>query len=89
MLETMSGNNKILIIVPAFNESETIVRLITALKMAEPEWEILVVNDGSTDFTGSLSESTRLAHVVNLPYNLGIGASVQTGFKYAYYDKSR
>ncbi len=42
------------------------------------------MNDGSTDNTGALAESTGLAGVVNLPYNLGIGASVQTGFKYAY-----
>ena len=84
MLETMSGNNKTLIIVPAFNESETIVNLIIALKNKDPNWDILVINDGSTDLTGSLAESTRLAHVVNLPYNLGIGASVQTGFKYAF-----
>jgi glycosyltransferase involved in cell wall biosynthesis len=75
---------KILIIIPAYNEASTITALIKSLKSFNNNWDILVVNDGSTDKTGLLADSTGLALVVNLPYNLGIGAAVQTGFKYAF-----
>ena len=42
-----------------------------------------MINDGSADETGELAKKTKLAQVINLPYNMGIGASVQTGFKFA------
>jgi glycosyltransferase involved in cell wall biosynthesis len=42
-----------------------------------------VVNDGSKDPTGRVAKFTGQAKVINLPFNLGIGAAVQTGFKYA------
>lgn len=78
--------DKTLIIIPAFNEAYTITDVITALNSENHSWDIIVINDGSTDNTGILAESTGVASVVNLPYNLGIGACVQTGFKYAYYN---
>lgn len=78
--------DKTLIIIPAYNEASTIADVITALDSENHSWDIIVINDGSTDNTGFLAESTGVASVVNLPYNLGIGAGVQTGFKYAYYN---
>jgi glycosyltransferase involved in cell wall biosynthesis len=74
----------ILIIVPAYNEADNILPLIHKLKEADNSWDILVINDGSTDNTSELAKSSGLAEVIDLPFNLGIGGCVQTGFKYAY-----
>lgn len=79
----ISQQTKILIIVPAFNEAGTIVSLVEQLSNENPLWDILIVNDGSTDDTGKLAISTGMAIVVNLPINLGIGGAVQAGFKFA------
>lgn len=74
---------KILVIIPTYNESENIVGLLSEIHETYPDLDICVVNDASTDGSGQLAESTGHAIVINLPINLGIGGSVQTGFKYA------
>ncbi len=74
---------ELLIIIPVFNESANIKNLIFELNSSYPHYDILVVNDCSTDNSGVIAESTKLATVINLPINLGIGGCVQTGFKYA------
>jgi glycosyltransferase involved in cell wall biosynthesis len=79
----MYKKNDTLIIIPAFNEAWNIESLIYDLRATVPACDILVVNDASTDLTGSLAEKTGEAAVLNFPYNLGIGAAVQAGFKYA------
>ncbi len=71
------------VIVPAYNEAMNIEQVIVALYTEEPNWDILVINDGSVDGTGEIAEKTGCAKVINLPSNLGIGGCVQTGFKYA------
>ncbi len=73
---------KILIIVPAFNESGNIARTISDIKNQNLPLDIVVIDDGSTDTTvrEAIAEG---ANVVSLPFNLGIGGAVQTGFKYA------
>jgi len=76
-------SNKILIIIPAYNEAETISDLLQAVHRENPSWDILVINDASTDDTEALARASRLARVITLPINLGIGGAVQTGFKYA------
>ena len=73
---------KILIIIPAYNEETTIQKVIRSINLKMPEADILVVNDGSTDDT-SKKASQAGAKVVDLPYNLGIGGAVQTGYIYA------
>jgi glycosyltransferase involved in cell wall biosynthesis len=70
-------------IVPAFNEQETIVRVIHEIRAFDPELAIVVVDDGSRDRTAAVAEEHG-AHVVRLPFNLGIGGAVQTGFRYAF-----
>ncbi len=70
-------------IVPAFNEEETIARVIDEIRAFDPELEIVVVDDGSLDRTAAVAEE-KGAHVVRLPFNLGIGGAVQTGFRYAF-----
>ena len=73
---------KILVIIPAFNEERSIRHVVRSIRSLHPEVSILVVNDGSSDAT--LKEArAEGARVVSLPYNLGIGGAVQTGFKVA------
>jgi hypothetical protein len=69
-------------IVPAFNEEENIARVIGELKAFDPGLDVVVVSDGSTDRTADAAEEAG-AYVVRLPFNLGIGGAVQTGFRFA------
>jgi glycosyltransferase involved in cell wall biosynthesis len=73
-----------LIIVPAFNESAAIGSVIESLAVTDSRWDILVVNDCSTDETSALARTTGKATVIDLCCNLGIGGAVQTGLKFAY-----
>ena len=70
-------------IVPAFNEERNIGRVIDELRAFDPGLEIVVVSDGSADRTAEVA-AARGAHVIRLPFNLGIGGAVQTGFRYAW-----
>lgn len=74
---------KILIIIPVYNESASIADILDEIEQEYPDFDILVINDASTDDSGRIAEEQGSAIVVNLPYNLGIGGAVQTGFKYA------
>ena len=70
-------------IVPAFNEEESVPAVIDEIRAFDPDFEVVVVDDGSID--GTAAAATGLgAHVVRLPFNLGIGGAVQTGFRYAF-----
>lgn len=73
---------KTLIIVPAFNEEASLPGVIEDLKTHAPDADILVVNDGSRDKTSRIARDRGVA-VLDLPYNLGIGGAVQTGYLYA------
>lgn len=73
---------KILAIVPAFNEEDSISHVIDDLKNNFPNADILVINDCSKDNTAVIAERLG-AKVISLPCNLGIGGAVQTGFIYA------
>jgi glycosyltransferase involved in cell wall biosynthesis len=70
-------------IVPAYNEERNIGRVLDELRAFDAELEVVVVSDGSVDGTAEVAEA-RGAHVIRLPFNLGIGGAVQTGFRYAY-----
>jgi glycosyltransferase involved in cell wall biosynthesis len=73
---------KILVIIPAYNEQGAIRQVVAGTKLAVPEADVLVINDGSIDAT--LPEATQAgALVVDHPFNLGIGGAVQTGLKFA------
>jgi glycosyltransferase involved in cell wall biosynthesis len=78
----MSNGSGYLAVVPAYNESATVVQVIQSLRAYAPRFDTLVVDDGSTDDTGALSRSAG-ARVLRLPFNLGIGGAVQAGFVYA------
>jgi hypothetical protein len=70
-------------IVPAYNEERNVARVIDELHAFDPGLDVVVVSDGSHDRTAEVA-AEHGAHVVELPFNLGIGAAVQTGFKYAH-----
>ena len=69
-------------LVPAHNEELTVAGVVDEIKAFDLDFEVLVIDDGSTDRTAELAEGAG-AHVVRLPYNLGIGGAVQTGIQYA------
>ncbi len=73
---------KILVVVPAYNEAGSIRGVIEDLRNNFPEGEVLVVNDGSSDSTGALARGFG-ANVIDMPYNVGIGGVMQTGFIHA------
>jgi hypothetical protein len=74
---------KILIIIPAFNESESIGKLIREVRSSVPQADLVVINDCSQDNTEAEALKAG-ALVASLPYNLGIGGAVQTGYQIAF-----
>ena len=71
-----------LAVVPAYNEAATVGRVVRSIRETLPFFDILVVDDGSTDATAT--EATQAGAVVAThPFNLGIGGAVQSGFQYA------
>jgi glycosyltransferase involved in cell wall biosynthesis len=73
---------RILAIMPAYNENESIGSTIDELKSVRPDVDILVVDDGSLDNTADIARQHGCA-VASLPMNLGLGGAVQTGLRYA------
>jgi glycosyltransferase involved in cell wall biosynthesis len=70
-------------IVPALNEEHTITRVIDELRAFDTGLDIVVIDDGSADRTADVA-AAKGAYVLRLPFNLGIGGAVQTGFKFAF-----
>ncbi len=75
-------HNRCLAVVPAYNEQASIVDVLESLRQHAPDFDVVVIDDGSTDRTRELAEAAG-ARVLRLPYNLGIGGAVQAGFTYA------
>lgn len=71
-----------LVILPALNEAPNISQVVYNIRQVLPWADIAVINDGSTDNTAAVAEAAG-AIVLNMPYNVGIGAAVQTGFQFA------
>src|SRR5688572_7757287 len=70
-----------LAIVPVFNERGSVDKVIRRLRRGLPEVDVVVIDDGSTDDT--LRQIPPGVAVVGLPFNLGIGGAMQTGYRYA------
>jgi glycosyltransferase involved in cell wall biosynthesis len=77
------GDLKRIAIVPALNEEVTVGRVIDEIRAFDGSFDIVVVDDGSLDRTAGVA-ADRGAHVLRLPFNLGIGGAVQTGFRFAF-----
>jgi glycosyltransferase involved in cell wall biosynthesis len=74
--------NRFLAIVPAYNEGQAIVRTVDEIHRFAPDFDVLVVDDGSADRTASNAAQAG-ARVLRLPFNLGIGGAMQSGYIYA------
>lgn len=71
-----------LAVIPAFNESRSIGAVVRMVHERLPDWDVVVVDDGSQDQTAEAARQAG-ALVIRAPYNLGIGGAVQTGFIWA------
>jgi glycosyltransferase involved in cell wall biosynthesis len=71
-----------LAIVPAYNEQDALGTVLEEIRAAEPDLQVVVVNDASVDRTAAVAARTG-AVVLNLPFNVGIGGAMQTGYQYA------
>jgi glycosyltransferase involved in cell wall biosynthesis len=74
--------NRFLAIVPAYNEAEIIARTVEEIYRCAPDFDVLVVDDGSSDLTASKAAAADAA-VLRLPFNVGIGGAMQSGYIYA------
>jgi glycosyltransferase involved in cell wall biosynthesis len=79
---TPASAARTLVIIPAWNEDEALPGTLAELGRVRPDLDVLVVSDGSTDRTAEVARAAG-ATVVELPFNLGIGGALQTGFRYA------
>lgn len=75
-------SKKTLIIIPAYNEQNSIAAVVKNIRNHVTDADVLVVNDGSRDRTARTARESG-AMVINLPYNMGIGTAVQSGFIFA------
>lgn len=78
----MSADKRVLIIIPALNEAESIGKVIAEVRGELPTVDVLVVDDGSSDETAAVASSAG-ATVTALPYNLGVGGAMRLGYRYA------
>lgn len=78
----MADPSSVSIVIPAYNESESIAEVVSVLRSSAPWREIIVVDDASSDATGELAAAAG-ATVVRHPYNMGNGAAVKNGIRRA------
>jgi glycosyltransferase involved in cell wall biosynthesis len=86
----MRHDPQLLIIVPAWNEQETLGAVISEISEKVHSADVLVVNDGSTDRTSDIARESG-AIVIDLPFNLGVGGAMRAGYKFAFrggYDRT-
>lgn len=81
----MTGDptQRLLVIVPAWNEREALPGVLAELAASLPHADVLVVNDGSTDGTADVARATGTAMVLDLPLNLGVGGAMRAGYRFA------
>jgi glycosyltransferase involved in cell wall biosynthesis len=77
-----TNRNDTLVIIPAWNEEETIGFVLNELSQFSNELDVLVVNDGSVDGTGEVARAFGV-FVLSAPFNMGIGGAIRIGFRYA------
>ena len=78
------ADERTLVIVPAFNEEHAVGTTIASVRAAVPEFDVLIVDDGSVDTTAHEAKLAG-AHTLRLPFNTGVGGAVRTGLRYALY----
>lgn len=78
----IDSTSRVLVVVPAWNEEQTVGRTVDEIRAAVEDVDVLVVNDGSTDTTSQVARSAGAA-VVDLPINLGVGGAMRAGYRFA------
>ena len=73
--------SRVLVIIPAFNEQEALPGTLADLRAIAPEFDVVVIDDGSSDDTAAIARRNG-AVCLELPFNLGIGGALRTGFRY-------
>ena len=73
---------RIVAVVPAYNEAEIVGKVVDEIREFDPAIDVVVIDDASTDETSAVAREHG-ATVLRLPFNVGIGGAVQTGFRYA------
>ncbi|CDK01545.1 Glycosyl transferase family 2 [Microbacterium sp. C448] len=73
---------RVLVIVPAWNEARNVGPTVKEILAADARYDVVVVDDGSTDSTAFAAQAAG-ALVLPLPFNLGVGGAMKTGFTYA------
>lgn len=76
--------NKVLLIIPAYNEAENIERVVDNIIENFPQYDYVVVNDGSSDDTRKICKNRKF-NLLDLPVNLGLAGAIRSGMKYANY----
>jgi glycosyltransferase involved in cell wall biosynthesis len=82
MEESLIMDNSLLVVIPAFNEEAVLGRTLDALLKEVSSNQVLVVNDGSTDRTSQIVNDRKIT-LLELPFNLGVGAAMRLGFQFA------
>ncbi|KEO81452.1 glycosyltransferase family 2 protein [Tumebacillus flagellatus] len=80
----MNLHAKVLVIIPAYNEEGSIANVIQRIQAVSRDIDVVVINDGSRDNTVDVARAAGATAVIDLPFNLGIGGAMQTGYLYAY-----
>ncbi len=75
--------NRVLVIIPAYNEAASIGGVLHALRTHAPDYDVVVINDGSSDATADAVRAHHAVELISMPFNMGIGSAVQTGYRYA------
>lgn len=82
-MESEGAYMRVLIVIPAYNEEKNIKRVVDKIVEDYPEYEYIVINDGSKDSTAEVCKDNGY-NLIDLPVNLGLSGAFQTGLKYAY-----
>lgn len=77
------NKDKVLVIIPAYNEEDNIESVVEKLRREYPQFDYVVINDGSKDHTAQLCRKNGY-NLLDLPVNLGLAGAFQTGMKYAW-----
>ncbi|WP_295789582.1 glycosyltransferase family 2 protein [uncultured Microbacterium sp.] len=78
----MRTSDRVLVIVPAWNEEESVGVTVSEVLRADSSYDVVVIDDGSTDATARVAAEAG-ATVLSLPFNLGVGGAMRTGFSWA------
>ena len=82
MFDPRAADTRVLVVLPALNEGRSVGTVVRDVRSRYPHYDVLVVDDGSTDDTASAAAEAG-ATVCSLPFNLGVGGAMRTAYKYA------